>query len=351
MYATVGPDPPNSAHGGDVARPPAILPGMPTVPHSRGDVLFVLDPLSTLNPKKDSSYVMIAEALRRGYSPWMVELSGLLLRGADPIARAYPLGLRELGVPLHVAGDPQVRSLGSFRGVLMRKDPPVDADFITATWVLDRARQQTLVLNDPEGLRDLSEKLTILEFPELIPRTFLLREPGDLRDALDELGGQMILKPVFGFGGREVLIARHDDPNLSTLFELATRDGRTWTIAQEFVPAARVGDKRILLVDGAPIGAVLRVSAQGELRNNFHAGGSPVKTELTAREREICDKVGPFLRERGQFFVGLDILGDYLTEVNVTSPTGMQEINRLGGLAGDDTMQAKFWAALEPKLR
>ncbi|WAS93284.1 glutathione synthase [Nannocystis punicea] len=324
---------------------------MPTAKHARGDVLFVLDPLETIHPKKDSSYLMIAEALRRGYQPWSVELSGLLLRGAEAVARAYPLGLHEPGAPLAPTGDPQVRALGSFRVVVMRKDPPVDPDFVTATWCLDRAVSHTLVINQPQGLRDLSEKLAILDFPEFIPRTFLLRNIGDLRDALAELGGQMILKPVFGFGGREVLIARENDPNLSTLFELATRDGRTWTIAQEFVPAAKYGDKRILLVDGEPIGAVMRVPAEGELRNNFHAGGSPALTQLSARDREICARLGPFLRERGQFFVGIDVLGDFLTEINVTSPTGMQEINRLGGLTGDETMQARFWAALEPRLR
>jgi len=324
---------------------------MPTVAHTRGDVLFVLDPLATIHPKKDSSYLMIAEALRRGYQPWMVELSGLFLRGPEAVARAFPLGLRELGAPLQVTGDPQTRGLGEFRVVVMRKDPPVDSDFITATWCLDRAATSTLVINYPQGLRDLSEKLSILEFPEFIPRSFLLRNIGDLRDALSELGGQMILKPVLGYGGREVLIAREGDPNLSTLFELATRDGKTWTIVQEFVPAARLGDKRILLVDGSPIGAVLRVPAQGELRNNFHAGGSPALTELSARDREICARIGPYLRDRGQFFVGIDVLGEYLTEINVTSPTGMQEINRLAGLTGDETMQAKFWSALEPKLR
>ncbi|MDC0722105.1 glutathione synthase [Nannocystis bainbridge] len=324
---------------------------MPTAKHARGDVLFVLDPLETIHPKKDSSYLMIAEALRRGYQPWSVELPGLLLRGADAVARATPLGLHEPGAPLAPTGDPQVRALASFRVVVMRKDPPVDPDFVTATWCLDRAVSHTLVINQPQGLRDLSEKLAILDFPQFIPRTFLLRTIGDLRDALAELGGQMILKPVFGFGGREVLIARDGDPNLSTLFELATHDGRTWTIAQEFVPAAKHGDKRILLVDGEAIGAVMRVPADGELRNNFHAGGSAALTRLSARDREICAAVGPFVRDRGQFFVGIDVLGEFLTEINVTSPTGMQEINRLGGLTGDETMQARFWAALEPQLR
>ena len=317
---------------------------------SHGDVLFILDPLSTVHPKKDSSYLMIAEAQRQGFQPWAVELGGLLLRGADAYGYATPISVPRLGQPVVVRGPTEVRELGSFRVVLMRKDPPVDPHFILATWCLDRAAKKTLVINDPQGLRDLSEKLAILEFPEFIPRSFLLRNIGDLRDALDELGGQMILKPVYGYGGREVLIARQGDPNLTTLFELATHDGTTWTIAQAFVPAAKLGDKRILLVDGEPIGAVLRVPSDGELRNNFHAGGSPAITELSARDLAICAAVGPFVRSRGQFFVGLDVLGDYLTEINVTSPTGMQEINRLENLTDDATMQAKFWAALATRL-
>lgn len=316
-----------------------------------GDVLFILDPLSTINPHKDSSYLMIAEAQRRGYQSWACEQGDLCLRGADAYAAAVPIAVPQLGQPVTTRGPAEVRPLADFRVVLMRKDPPVDANFILATWCLDRAAKQTLVINHPAGLRDLSEKLAILEFPEFIPQSFLLRTVGDLRDALAELGGQMIIKPVYGFGGREVLIAREGDPNLSTLFELATRDSTTWTIAQAFVPEAKLGDKRILLVDGEPIGAVMRVPASGEIRNNFHAGGSPAATALTARDLQICARIGPFLRERGQFFAGIDVLGDYLTEINVTSPTGMQEINRLENLTGDATMQAKFWTALATKLR
>jgi glutathione synthase len=330
---------------------PRILPGTMTEPTVHGDVLFILDPLSTINPTKDSSYLMIAEAERRGYQPWSAQLEGLCLRGADAYAAAEPLTVPHLGQPVVVRGPAEVRNLASFRVVLMRKDPPVDANFILATWCLDRAAKQTLVINEPGGLRDLSEKLAILEFPEFIPQSYMLRTTGDLRDALEALGGQMIIKPVYGFGGREVLIAREGDPNLSTLFELATRDGTTWTIAQAFVPEAKNGDKRILMVDGEPIGAVMRVPASGEIRNNFHAGGSPAATALTARDLQICARVGPFLRERGQFFAGLDVLGDFLTEINVTSPTGMQEINRLENLTGDATMQAKFWTALAGKLR
>jgi glutathione synthase len=167
---------------------------------------------------------------------------------------------------------------------------------------------------------------------------------------LVELGGRMIVKPLLGHGGAEVLMAIEGDPNLSTVLEIATRDETRWTVAQQFIPEAAQGDKRILLVDGEAVGAVLRVPSRGELRNNFHAGGTPSATELSERDREICSRVGPWLREHGQLFAGIDVLGPYLTEINVTSPTGMQEINRLGGLRDDATMQAKFWNAVEARL-
>ncbi len=325
-------------------------PPVPTPAAPAGDVLFIVDPLRTMHPQRDSTYVMIAEAERQGFVPWAAELSGLSLRGPTALATAVPVRVPRLGQPVVVCGPAATREAASFRVVVMRKDPPVDAEFIVATWWLDRAASHTCVINNPQGLRDLSEKLAILEFPQFIPPSFLVRDIGQLRELLRELGGQMILKPVYGFGGREVLIARDGDPNLATLFELATRDGSTWTIAQAFVPAAQAGDKRILLVDGEPIGAVMRVPARGELRNNFHAGGTPEATQLTARELEICATVGPYVRARGQFFVGLDILGDYLTEINVTSPTGMQEVNRLEQRSDDATTQAQFWAALQRKL-
>jgi glutathione synthase len=160
----------------------------------------------------------------------------------------------------------------------------------------------------------------------------------------------MILKPVYGFGGRGILLVREDDPNLGSLLELVTADGTRWTVAQEYLPAASEGDKRILLVDGEPIGAVLRVPKAGELRNNFHAGGSPASTTLSERDGAICSRVGPLMRELGQFFVGIDVIGGRLTEINVTSPTGMQEVNRLDARAEGETMQARFWDALESKL-
>lgn len=321
---------------------------------ARRNVLFVLDPLEIMNPVGDSSYVMITEALRRGYQPYIGLLSDLVLDGPSASVHARALGLedRSEGPPRCIATEPRSRRDASdFCAVVMRKDPPVDDAFMVATWWLDRAASTCVIVNNPQGLRDLNEKLAILEFSHWTPRTLLLRKPADLRRALAELGGQMILKPVYGHGGRGVLIAREGDPNLNTLFELATDEGRVWTIAQAFVPEASLGDKRILLVEGTPVGAVLRVPAKGELRNNFHVGGRPAATELTAREREICAEVGPYLASRGQMFVGLDVLGDYLSEINVTSPTGMQEVNRLAGLSGAETMQAKFWDALEAKIQ
>lgn len=310
------------------------------------DVLFVLDPLPLLNPRADTSYVMITEALRRGHRPFYVTLDGLALQGSQAWAHARAVGLAsaEPLAPLVDRGEPEARPLSSFAVVFMRKDPPVDEAFIAATWILDRAG--TLVLNDPGGLRHFNEKLSMLEFPDLIPETRLLRRTADLRRALVELGGKMIVKPLLGYGGREVLLAVDGDPNLSTLFEIATADETRWTVAQEFVPEASLGDKRILLVEGEAVGAVLRVPGRGELRNNFHAGGQPMATQLSEREREICSRVGPWLRERGQLFAGIDVIGRYLTEINVTSPTGIHEINRLDGVR----LEAQFWDAVEARL-
>ncbi len=314
------------------------------------DALFVIDPVHKLDPRADSTYVMIKEAQRRGHRAFGVTLHGLLLHGSEPMAHAFALKIEGEDGPVLQDGDAERRLLSSFGAVFMRKDPPFDDDYLTATWILERARGDTLLVNDPAGLRELNEKLSILAFPELIPGTRILRTAGDLHEALRDFGGRMVVKPVFGFGGREVLHVREGDPNLNTLFELATSEGERWTVAQAYVPEASIGDKRILLVDGDPIGAVLRVPAQGESRNNFHVGGTAAATDLDEHDRRICEVVGPVLRERGQFFAGIDVIGGKLTEINVTSPTGMQEVNRLDDLSGEATMQARFWQAIEKKL-
>jgi len=316
------------------------------------DVLFVCDPPESFSPRADTTLVMIAEAIRRGHRPYCTMVGELGLRGKDAWTdAASPIELEgddERGWQARRGEHVQARSLASFGTVLMRKDPPFDAAYLTATWILDHAG--TPVFNAPHGLRALNEKLAITAFPAIVPRTMVTRDIAELRRWLAELGGKMILKPVLGYGGREILLARDGDPNLASLLELATGEGTKWTIAQEYLPAATAGDKRILLVDGAPIGAVLRVPKSGEIRNNFHAGGSPAASDVDDQDRAICSAVAPMLRAMGQLFVGLDVIGGRLTEINVTSPTGMQEINRLGRLTGDMTMQARFWDGVESKL-
>jgi glutathione synthase len=310
--------------------------------------LFVLDALETFNPDADSTFVMITEALARGHEPWGALLPELSLHGDAAHARVRRLAVRDDGRAIVWADAPTSRPLAAFDVVLMRKDPPVDENYLTATWLLDRAG--TLVVNAPGGLRELNEKIAIARFAKWTPKTFISSRSGELREILRELGGTMIVKPVYGYGGREILLLREDDPNLGSLLELVTADGTRFTVAQQYLPAAREGDKRILLIDGEAIGAVLRVPAAGELRNNFHAGGQPALTALSDRDRAICSDVGPVLRELGQFFVGIDVIGGHLTEINVTSPTGMQEVNRLENRTTSATTQAIFWDALESKL-
>lgn len=313
--------------------------------------LFIIDPLETLSPTADSSYLMMREALERGHELWTCTLEGLHIGSQGPAAFGERLEWDAQDERLvHSPTKPEKLLLASLDVVVMRKDPPFDESYLTATWILSCASGDTKIVNDPSGLRDLNEKFAIFAFPEFAPPTQIARTPAQLRQALEDFGGDMIVKPVLGFGGRGILRARRDDPNLSTLFELATEEGARFTVAQAFLPAAQNGDKRILLVNGEVAGAVLRVPAQGELRGNLHVGGRAQETELTPREKEICGVVGPYLRDRGQFFVGIDVIGDYLTEVNVTSPTGMQEINRLDERQAERTMQFIFWDALQACL-
>jgi glutathione synthase len=310
------------------------------------EALFVIDPPETFSPTADSTWVMVTEAQRRGHRTWGALLADLSLHGGMAKAFARPLVVEDTRMRFGPQGERC--ELARFDVVLMRKDPPVNESYVTASWILDHAG--TLVVNNPQGLRELNEKLSIARFSDLTPKTFVSRDPEELREILSTLGGRMIIKPVYGYGGREILLARADDPNLGSLLEIATADGSRWTVAQEYLPQATAGDKRILLVEGGPIGAVLRVPKAGELRNNFHTGGQPARTTLTDDERAICSRVGPLMRELGQFFVGIDVIGGKLTEINVTSPTGMQEVNRLEARSEGETTQASFWDALESRL-
>jgi glutathione synthase len=228
--------------------------------------------------------------------------------------------------------------------VLMRQDPPFDMAYITATHILEHIHPQTLVVNDPASVRNAPEKLYVTHFPELMPETLVTADRRQIM-RFREKHGDIIIKPLFGNGGAGVFHLRPDDSNLNALVEMFTERSREPLVVQKYVPEVRKGDKRIILVDGIALGAINRVPAKGESRSNMHVGGRPEKTELTEREREICHRIGPELRARGLIFVGIDVIGQYLTEINVTSPTGLQEIARFDGVK----LEGAIWDAIEAK--
>ena len=237
--------------------------------------------------------------------------------------------------------------LASCDAVLMRKDPPFDLDYYFATLLLERARGKTLIINDPRGLREQNEKLAVLEYPDLCPPSIVTRETTQLRSFLSEQGGEMVVKPLDASGGFGVFHVRKGDPNTGAILEQATNLGRRWTMAQKYLPEVRRGDKRILLCDGEFLCAVLRVPAPDDARGNLHVGAKPMATKLDERDNEIVRVLGPRLRERGHFFVGLDVIGGWLTEINVTSPTGILEANTLY----NDAYEVKVVERLEQKIR
>jgi glutathione synthase len=295
--------------------------------------LFIVDPLDRLSLAGDTSYALMLEAAARGWEVWTCQIEHLGLVGDDAVADAVPTRVLDAATPGEAlaVGARAARRLGEFDVVLMRKDPPVDVNYLHATWILDHARGKTLLVNDPRGLRELNEHLAVLQFPQLTPATIVTRSTERLRAFQAEQGGAIVVKPVDGFGGLGIFVVRDGDMNASSILETATGAGTRWTLAQRYLPAAVEGDKRIVLVDGEPVGAVLRVPASAEARGNLHVGGRAVKTEITARDREIIATVAPVLRAHGQIFVGLDVIGGMLTELNITSPTGIRHIAKLDG--------------------
>ena len=294
-------------------------------------ILIILDPLEKLDLAGDTTYALMLEAARRHHEIWTCEMGHLGLEQDVPVADAMPTQVREAQTPAEAfAREPRTTMpLDAFGVVLMRKDPPVDMAYLHATWLLERARGRTVLVNDPRGLRELNEHLSILDFSELIAPTIVSRDPVRLLRFMEEQGGAMVVKPIEGHGGAGVFVIKRGDPNTSSLLETATRAGREWTMAQRYLPEASAGDKRILLLDGEPIGAVLRVPPANEARGNLHVGGRAQKTELTARDHTIIQTVAPMLESYGQILVGLDVIGEYLTEINITSPTGIRHIEVL----------------------
>jgi glutathione synthase len=294
-------------------------------------LLFIVDPLDRLALAGDTSYGMMVEAAGRGWEIWTCGVEHLGLVGDDAVADAQQTGVKlaATAAEAFTVAPRATRRLGEFDVVLMRKDPPVDVTYLHATWILDHARGKTLLVNDPRGLRELNEHLAVLQFPLLTPATIVTRDAGKLREFQAAQGGAIVVKPVDGFGGLGIFVVRDGDPNASSILETSTGAGTRWTLAQRYLPEAVQGDKRIVLVDGEPVGAVLRVPASAEARGNLHVGGRAVRSELDARDREIIAAVAPVLRAHGQILVGLDVIGGMLTEINITSPTGIRHIAQL----------------------
>jgi glutathione synthase len=294
-------------------------------------ILFIVDPLDRLELAGDTSFALMLEASRRDHEVWTCQIDHLGLEHDDPVADAQ-LTLVRAAARADDAFSVEDRTpipLDAFDVVMMRKDPPVDVAYLHATWILEQARGKTLLVNDPRGLRELNEHLAVLRFPELTPPTIVTRSARRLAAFLREQGGAIVVKPVDGYGGLGIFVVRDGDPNTSSIFETSTAGGARWTMAQRYLPEVAAGDKRIVLVAGEPVGAVLRVPAHNDARSNLHVGGRPVRTELDDDDRAIIRAIAPTLAEHGQIFVGIDVIGGRLTEINVTSPTGIRHIEEL----------------------
>lgn len=295
--------------------------------------VFVMDPLGSVDIEKDTTFLFMWEAQQRGHRVLHADPADLGVIDRRVTARARPVTLRRDPADPFDVGPVETLLLDDDADVAwQRKDPPVDADYVTATQILGLCRR-TVVLNRPHGILAHNEKLFTLEFPELMTETAVTRRIPDLVDFMAEVGGDMIVKPLDGKGGEGIFHVTAEDRNLFSILETATRFGSRRTMAQRYLPAVREGDKRILLLDGEPLGALLRVPAEGETRSNLHVGGKPRAAALDEADRAIIAAIAPRLRAQGMFFVGIDVIGGKLTEINVTSPTGMQEINALEGVS------------------
>ncbi len=308
-------------------------------------VAIQMDPLDNIDIDADSTFALALEAQRRGHGLYHYLPRDLSLVDGRAMATARPLSVRRVAGDHYSFGAPERIDLADLDVVLMRQDPPFDMAYITATHILEQVHPRTLVVNDPVEVRNAPEKLFVCRFPELMPPTLITSDPALIREFRAE-HGEIILKPLFGNGGAGVFHLRPDDDNLNALLEMFTAFYREPIIVQRYLPAVRAGDKRIILIDGEAAGAVNRVPPPGEARSNLHVGGRAEPATLTPREREICEIIGPSLRERGLIFVGIDVSGNDITEINVTSPTGIQEIDRFDGVS----LEARIWDAIEARL-
>ncbi len=307
-------------------------------------VAVQMDPIASIRVAGDSTFALLLEAQARGcrllhYTPDRLRLSGNRVE-----AIAEPLEVKDVAGDHASLGEPELVDLSTVDVVLLRQDPPFDLAYITTTHLLERIQPGTLVVNDPRAVRDAPEKLFVMDFPDLMPPTLIARDRSAI-EAFRAEHGEVVMKPLYGFGGAAVFKVGVQDPNFGSLFDLFTATLREPWVTQKFLPAVSKGDKRIILVDGEAKGAVNRVPASDDIRSNMVRGGAAEETDLTPREREICAVIGPELKRRGLLFAGIDVIDGYLTEINVTSPTGIRAIKRLGG----PDLAVAIWDAIEAK--
>jgi glutathione synthase len=312
----------------------------------RLNVAVQMDPIERINIRGDSTFALLLEAQRRAHALSYYTPDRLALADSKVSAAVRPLVVRDAPGDHFTLGEPRVTDLSTFDVVLLRQDPPFDLAYISTTHMLDRIHPKTLVVNDPAHVRNAPEKVFVTEFPELMPPTLITRDLDAIK-AFRAEHGDIVMKPLYGKGGEAVFRLAREDLNFGSLYDLfATMLREPWVV-QKFLPAVKDGDKRIILVDGEFAGAVNRVPAPDDLRSNMVRGGVPKATDLTEREREICARLGPALRERGLLFVGIDVIDGFLTEINVTSPTGIRAIKSLGG----PDIAAQIWDKIEQKRR
>lgn len=303
-----------------------------------------MDHISTINISGDTTFALCLEAQARGHELYHYTPDRLSMRDGVVTARLEKLEVRDIKDDHYTLGEPERRNLAEMDVVLLRQDPPFDMNYITTTHLLERIHPKTLVVNDPAWVRNSPEKIFVTEFPDLMPETLITK---DIQEVLEfrKQYGDIIIKPLYGNGGAGVFHLTRDDRNLTSLLEMFEQMYREPFIVQRYLKDVRAGDKRIILIDGEPVGAINRVPAESDARSNMHVGGRAEATELTPREQEICARIGSSLKERGFILVGIDVIGDYMTEINVTSPTGLREIKRFGGA----DIAALFWDAVEKK--
>jgi glutathione synthase len=306
-----------------------------------------MDPIESINPQGDSTFALMLEALLRGHAVDYYTPGTLAMRDNRVFASVQQIEVFDKPKGEHFAlGDKREAELGNYDVVLMRQDPPFDMNYITLTHLLERIHPKTFVMNPPAAVRNAPEKILVTEFPQLMPPTLITRDRARIAQFRKE-HGNIIIKPLYGNGGAGVFLIQEGDQNLVALIELFEQSFREPFMIQRYLPEVRKGDKRIILVDGEPVGAINRVPAEGEARSNMHVGGRPELSELTAREKEICAAIGPALKQRDMIFVGIDVIGGYLTEINVTSPTGIREVKRFGG----PDIAALIWDAIEKRRK